>query len=71
MTVVVRSEYGWSADGKTAAEITEDIRHTRHRLASDVRTLAATLLMPRRLVPVVSLVLAVVSFFVRKKIRHR
>jgi len=71
MTVVVRSDYGWSDDGKSAAEIAEDIRHTRHRLASDVRALTATLMTPRRLVPVVSVVLAVVSFFVRKKIRHR
>lgn len=71
MTVVVRSEYGWSADGKTAAEIADDIRHTRHRLASDVRSLAATLVTPRFLVPVASLVVGVVSFLVRKKIRHR
>jgi uncharacterized protein DUF3618 len=71
MTVVVRSEYGWSADGKTAAEIAADIRHTRHRLAADVRSLAATLVTPRLLIPVVSLALGVVSYFVRKKIRHR
>jgi Protein of unknown function (DUF3618) len=71
MTVVVRSEYGWSADGKSAAEIAEDIRHTRHRLATDVRALATTVVTPRRLVPVISLLVAVVSFFVRRKIRHR
>lgn len=71
MTVVVRSEYGWSAAGKTAAEIAEDIRHTRHRLAADARALAATLITPRRLIPVVSVVLGLVSFFVRRKIRHR
>ena len=71
MTVVVRSRYGWSADGKTAAEIADDIRHTRHRLASDVRSLTATRVTPRALLPVVSVVLAVVSFFVRRKIRHR
>ncbi|HWC72978.1 MAG TPA: DUF3618 domain-containing protein [Gemmatimonadales bacterium] len=71
MTVVVRSNYGWSGDGKTAAEIAADIEQTRHRLASDVRALTATLVTPRLLVPVVSLMLGVVSFFVRKKIRHR
>ena len=71
MTVVVRSTYGWSGDGKSAAEIAEDIEHTRHRLASDVRALTASLVTPRLLVPVVSLALGVVSFFVRKKIRHR
>jgi len=71
MTVVVRSDYGWSDHGKSAAEIAEDIRHTRQRLASDVHALTATLVTPRRLVTVVSVLLAVVSFFVRKKIRHR
>jgi hypothetical protein len=71
MTVVVRSEYGWSDEGKSAAEIAEDIRHTRHRLTSDVRALAASLVTPRLLVPAVSLLVGVVSFFVRRKIRHR
>lgn len=71
MTVVVRSDYGWSGEGKSAADIAEDIRDTRHRLAADVRALAATFVAPRRLVPVVSLVLAAVSFFVRRKIRRR
>ena len=71
MTVVVRSTYSWTGDGKSAAQIAEDIEHTRHRLASDVRALTTSLVTPRLLVPVVSLVLGVVSFLVRKKIRHR
>jgi len=71
MTIVVRGTYGWSGDGKSAAEIAADIEQTRNRLASDVRALTASLVTPRLLVPLVSVALGIVSFFVRKKIRHR
>ncbi|HYX82035.1 MAG TPA: hypothetical protein VE714_06545 [Gemmatimonadales bacterium] len=71
MTVVVRSDYGWSGEGKSAAEIAADISHTRHRLAVDVGAMLASLLVPRRLVPVVSLALAAASFFLRRNIRRR
>ena len=48
--VVTPPEYGWSADGKSAAEIADDIRQTRYRLESDVRALKGWL-ASRRLVP--------------------
>lgn len=37
------AEYGWSAEGKSPAEIAVDIRQTRYRLDADVRELKATL----------------------------
>lgn len=71
MTVPVRTtvptEYGWSADGKTTAEISEDIRQTRYRLNADVRALRRKL-TPRRLVPLAALGggLAVLTLLIRK-----
>jgi len=47
---VTRPTYGWRADGKSAAEISSDIRQTRYRLEADVQALRAKLL-PRRLKP--------------------
>lgn len=47
----VRTTYGWTADGKTAAEISSDIRQTRYRLDADVSALRAKL-APKRLLPV-------------------
>ena len=52
---VTRPQYGWSADGKSAAEISDDIEQTRYRLESDVRALRAKL-APRRLKPIAAAV---------------
>jgi hypothetical protein len=65
MTVVVRSDYGWSGDGKTAAEIADDIRHTRHRLDADVQDLRATLTAPKRVVPLAALALGALVVLIR------
>jgi DNA-binding CsgD family transcriptional regulator len=65
MTVAVRTDYGWSGDGKTAAEIASDIRHTRHRLDADVRALRAKLTAPARVVPLAALGLAAVVLLIR------
>jgi hypothetical protein len=64
-------DYGWSADGKTAAEISSDIRQTRYRLESDVRALREAF-EPRRFLPAaaVSAGLAVLSLLIRR-IRRR
>jgi len=64
--VVTRPSYGWSADGKSAAEISSDIDQTRYRLDSDVRALKAKL-APRRLKPVAVVTggLAVLSLLIR------
>ena len=64
--VVPRPSYGWSADGKSAAEISSDIDQTRYRLESDVRALKAKL-APRRLKRAAALAgsVAVLSLLVR------
>ena len=75
MTVTVpaktQTNYGWSADGKTAAEISSDIQQTRYRLDSDVQALRAKF-SPRRLLPVAPIAagLAALAFLIRK-IRRR
>lgn len=43
----VPMEYGWDDDGKSPAEIADDIRQTRYRLKSDLRALKEK---PRQLV---------------------
>jgi hypothetical protein len=62
-----KPEYGWSAEGKTKAEISSDIRQTRYRLDSDVRALRE-LLTFRELfsAAVVAGVFAGLSFLIRK-----
>lgn len=71
MTVSVRNKvpatYGWSGDGKSAAEISEDIRQTRYRLDADVRALRAKL-APKRLVPLAAVAggLAALTLLIRK-----
>jgi hypothetical protein len=65
MTVAVRTDYGWSGDGKTAADIASDIQDTRHRLDADVRALRAKLTAPKRLVPLAALGLAAVVLLIR------
>jgi hypothetical protein len=75
MTVTVPAKtqptYGWSADGKTAAEIASDIRQTRYRLDSDVQALRAKF-APRRLLPLAPIAagLAAVVLLIRR-IRRR
>ena len=71
MTIAVRTDYGWSGAGKTAAEIASDIRHTRHRLDADVRALRAKLTAPKRLVPIAALGLAGLALLVRTLTRRR
>ena len=72
MTVAIR-EYGWSADGKTAAEISSDIQDTRYRLETDIRDLRDTVSNPSRLVPaVIAAGLSIVAYLIRRKRRkHR
>jgi len=67
----LRPDYGWSADGKSAAEISNDIRQTRYRLEADVRALREAF-EPRRLLPAaaVSAGLAILSLLIRR-IRRR
>ena len=67
-----RPDYGWRADGKSAAEISNDIRQTRYRLESDVRALRQAL-EPRRLLPAaaVSAGLAIVSLLIRRILRKK
>lgn len=69
--ITPRPSYGWSADGKTAAEISEDIRQTRYRLEADARALRSKL-APKRLVPAAAVAagLAALSFLIRR-IRRR
>jgi uncharacterized protein DUF3618 len=64
--------YGWHADGKSAAEISSDIRQTRYRLESDVRALREAL-EPRRLLPAVAVSagLAVLSLLIRRILRKK
>lgn len=76
MTVTVptktQTTYGWSADGKTAAEISSDIRQTRYRLDSDVQALRAKLSL-RRLVPLAPIAagVAALAFLIRRLRRRR
>lgn len=65
-------EYGWSANGKSAAEISSDIRHTRYRLESDLRALREAF-EPRRFLPAaaVSAGLAIVSLLIRRILRKK
>lgn len=65
MTVVVHADYGWSGDGKTAAEIASDIRHTRRRLDADVHALRTKLTSPKRLIPLAALGLAALALMIR------
>lgn len=65
MTVAVRTDYGWSGDGKTAAEIAADILDTRHRLDADVRALRAKLTAPKRVVPLAALGVAALVLLIR------
>jgi Protein of unknown function (DUF3618) len=68
---VTRPEYGWSADGKSAAEISSDIRQTRYRLEADVQALRHRL-APRRLLPAAAVAggVALLSLLIRR-IRRR
>ena len=70
MTVAVRTDYGWSGDGKTAAEIASDIQDTRHRLDADVRALRAKFTSPKRIVPLAALCLAGVVLLIRSMRRR-
>jgi hypothetical protein len=65
VTVVVRTDYDWNGDGKSAAEIANDIRHTRHRLDADVQALRATLTAPKRVLPLAAIGLAVLALLIR------
>ena len=71
MTVVVRSDYGWRGDGKSADEIAGDIEHTRRRLDADLRDLRARLIAPKRIAPFAAAGLAALAFLVRRAFRRR
>ena len=71
MTVVVRSDYGWRGDGKSADAIAADIEHTRHRLDADLRALRGKLLALRRIVPVLAIGLAAAGLLQRRVLRPR
>lgn len=69
--VVPRPSYGWSAEGKSAAEISSDIEQTRYRLEADVRALRERLEARRFLATAVAAaVVAAVSLLIRR-IRRR
>jgi hypothetical protein len=77
MTVTVPAKvlppnYGWSGDGKSAAEIASDVRQTRYRLEADVRALRRKL-APKRLAPVVAGLAAVALLvgLLRRRRRRR
>ena len=76
MTVTVPTKaqptYGWRADGKTAAEISSDIRQTRYRLDSDVQDLRAKFSL-KRFVPIAPIAagLAALAFLIRRIRRRR
>ena len=69
--ITPRPSYGWSADGKSAAEISSDIQQTRYRLEADVQALRKRL-APRRLLPAAAVAggLAFLSLLIRR-IRRR
>lgn len=71
MTVVVRAGYGWSGDGKSAAEIAGDIEHTRYRLDADLRVLRRKVTAAKRVVPAAALGLATLAFLLRRVFRRR
>ena len=79
MTVTVprnkpATTYGWSGDGKTAAEISSDIDQTRYRLDADVQALGAKLSAARKLVPIAALGVAAagaLTFLIRRIRRRR
>lgn len=62
---VAETTYGWSADGKTAAEIAGDILQTRYRMDADVRALQHKLARVKW--PAIAAAgLALVSFVIRR-----
>jgi Protein of unknown function (DUF3618) len=72
MTVAVRTTYGWSADGKSAAEISSDIQHTRYRLGADLRELESRVLVPARLVRLlIPVALAGLTYLIQRLRRRR
>ncbi|HJS43197.1 MAG TPA: hypothetical protein VJ755_06970 [Gemmatimonadales bacterium] len=70
--IVTRPDYGWSAEGKSLAEISSDIRQTRYRLESDLQELRL-MLAPRRLLPaaIVTGGLAALSLLIRRMRRRK
>jgi Protein of unknown function (DUF3618) len=76
MTVTVRSSYdagaNWRSNGKSAAEIADEIEHTRYRLDSDMRALTSRLSAPIRVVTVVAaLAVTLVTYLIRRSYRRR
>ena len=69
--VATHPDYGWSAEGKSPAEISSDIRQTRYRLESDLQELRAGFETKRLLVTAIaSAAIAGLSLLIRT-IRHR
>lgn len=62
----VKPAYGWTAEGKTPAEIAGDIRQTKYRLDADVQAIKAKL-SPRRLkLPAAAVALGLVALLIRR-----
>jgi hypothetical protein len=69
--------YGWTAEGKTAAEIAGDIQQTRYRMEADVHAIGEKL-SPSRLVrrakkmkwPAAGVVLALLGLWIRRRARR-
>jgi hypothetical protein len=70
--------YGWSAEGKTPAEIAGDIRQTRYRMEADLHALGERL-SPKRLVrrakkvgkwPAAGVALALIALWIRRRIKR-
>lgn len=77
MTVTVPTKratgYGWSGDGKSAAEISSDIEQTRYRLDADVQALRDKVSAVKKLVPVAALGFAAgaLALLIRRMRRRR
>jgi hypothetical protein len=61
----LRTNYGWSAEDKTPAEIAGDIRQTKYRLSADVDAIKRKLSRRARW-PIAALGLAFVAMVIRR-----
>jgi hypothetical protein len=59
-------EYGWDDDGKSPAEIADDIKQTRYRLKSDLRALKGRVKATWRIAAAGAAALSLIAFVVRR-----
>ena len=74
----VGQTYGWTADGKTPAEIAGDIRQTRYRMDADLHAIGEKL-SPKGLVrrarkvvkwPAAGVALGLIALWIRRRIKR-